>query len=118
MALVTGSVHQSLELQEVLENVVEAMCRYIDAAEHVSIFLVEGDEAVMKAHWGYPDWFANRVARIPYPNDFTWKTIIGRRPIYCADVDKDRVICAAGREVGPNAMQACHCTVMVIPWAV
>ncbi len=103
MALITGSVHRCLGLQEVLENVVEAMCRYIDVVEHAAIFLVEGDEAVMKAHWGYPDWFVNRVARIPYPNGLTWKAIIEKKPIYCADADKVGLIGAAGSEAGAKS---------------
>jgi diguanylate cyclase (GGDEF)-like protein/PAS domain S-box-containing protein len=103
IALVTGSIHRSSELQEVLEIAVEAMCQYVDVVEHVSIFLVEGSEAVMRAHGGYPDWFVNRTERIPYPKDFAWRAIIERMPIYCADVDSDTVIGPAGREVGTKS---------------
>jgi len=103
ISAVTRSVHQSIELQEVLENAVDAMSKNISGVEHVAIHLVEGEEAVIKAHRGHPDWFVERVRRIPYPKGFTWKTIIEGKPRYCPDVDQDTVIGPAGREVGTKS---------------
>src|ERR1700757_563964 len=103
ISTVTRSVHQSINLQDVLENAVEAMSKNIDRVDNVGIFLVEGEEAVMKANRGYPDWFIERVRRIPHLRGFTWKTIIEGKPLYCADVDKDTVIGPAGREVGTKS---------------
>lgn len=100
---VTQEVHQSLNLQDVLENAVEAMSKNIDVVGHVGIHLVEGEEAVMKAHRGHPDWFVERVKRLPYPKGFTWKTIIDGKPRYCPDVDQDTLIGPAGREVGTKS---------------
>ncbi len=100
---VTRSVHQSINLQEVLENAVEVMSRNIESVDNVSIYMVELNEAVMKAHRGYPDWFIERVRRIPYPKGFTWKTIIEGKPRYCADVDQDTIIGPAGREMGTKS---------------
>lgn len=103
ISTVTRSIHQSINLEEVLENAVEAMNKNIDGVDNISIYLVEGEEAVMKANRGYPDWFIKRVSRIPYPKGFTWKTIIEGRPRYVADVDQDTVIGPAGREVGTKS---------------
>lgn len=100
---VTRSIHQSINLQDVLENAVESMSKNIDEADNVSIYMVEGQEAVIKAYRGYPEWFINRVRTIPYPKGFTWKAIIEGRPIYCTDVDKDTVIGPAGREMGTKS---------------
>jgi PAS domain S-box-containing protein len=100
ISAVTRSVHQSINLQDVLENAVESMSQNIDEVQHVAIYLVEGEEAVLKAYRGYPDWFVERVSRIPYPKDFTWKTIIEGKPRYCSDVDNDTVIGRVGREIG------------------
>ncbi len=97
---VTRSVHQSINLQEVLENAVESMSKNIDKVQHAAIYLVESNEAVMKAHRGYLDWFVRRVGRIPYPKGLTWKTIIEGKTRYCADVDQDNSIGPAGREAG------------------
>ncbi|MBI2485826.1 MAG: GAF domain-containing protein, partial [Deltaproteobacteria bacterium] len=103
ISTVTRSVHQSINLQEVLENAVEAMSKNIDGADHVAIYLAEGEEAVLRAYRGHPDWFIERVRRIPYPKGFTWKTIIEGKPRYCPDVDQDTFIGPAGREVGTKS---------------
>jgi len=97
---VTQNVHQSINLQEVLENAVEAMSKNIDGVDKVSIYLVEDEVAVLKAYRGYPDSFIKQVGRVPYPKDFTWKAIIEGKPIFCTDVNKDAVIGPSGLEVG------------------
>ncbi|HEX3035507.1 MAG TPA: PAS domain S-box protein [Thermodesulfobacteriota bacterium] len=96
-------VHRSINLQDVLENAVEFMHQNIDEAHNVSIYFVEGKEAVIKASRGYPGWFIDRVGRIPYPRGLTWKTIIEGKPLYCSDTDQDNVIGPAGREVGTKS---------------
>lgn len=98
--LVTKSVHRSLNLQEVLENAVDAMSKYINGVDNVSIYLVEGEAAVLKSFRSYSDRFFNRFRRIPYPKGFTWKTIIEGKAMYCADVEHDSVIGKAGVEAG------------------
>ncbi len=100
---VTQAVHKSINLQDVLENAVETMSKNIDGVDNVSIYLVEGEEAVLKAHKGYPDWFIKRAERIPYPKGFTWKTIIEGKPRYVADAEEDTVIGPAGRELGTKS---------------
>ncbi|MGH7799530.1 MAG: GAF domain-containing protein, partial [Thermodesulfobacteriota bacterium] len=111
ISTVTQSVHQSINLQEVMENAVEAKSKNMDGVNNVCNYLIEGEEAdstgspqaVMKAYRGYPDWFIERVSRIPYPKGFTWKTIIEGKPRYVADVDQDTVIGPAGREMGTKS---------------
>ena len=97
---IANSVHQSINLQEVFENAVEAMIKKIDFVEYVGIHMAEDDIAVMVAHRGHPKWFVDRVKRIPYPKGFTWATIIEGKLRYCPDVDKDKNIGPAGKEVG------------------
>jgi Nif-specific regulatory protein len=97
---VTRSVHQSINLQDVLENAVGSISSNIDKVDNVAILLVEGENAVIKAYKGFPDWFIDRARRIPYPKGFTWKTIMEGKPIYCADTDEDIVIDSRGREAG------------------
>ncbi|MFQ5786975.1 MAG: histidine kinase dimerization/phosphoacceptor domain -containing protein, partial [Thermodesulfobacteriota bacterium] len=101
--IVTRSVHQSIDLQEVLENAVDAMSKNIDGVDNVSIFLVEREEAVLKSYRGYTERAINRLKRIPYAEGFTWKTIIEEKPRYVADVDKDSVIGTAGKEFGTKS---------------
>src|SRR5581483_2697937 len=97
---VTRSVHQSLNLQDVLENAAEAMSRNIDKADTIGIYLVEGGEAVLKAYRGFDERYIERAGRILYPRGLTWKTIIEGKPIYCPDVDQDTAIGPAGRDAG------------------
>ncbi|MGE5445851.1 MAG: GAF domain-containing protein [Ignavibacteriales bacterium] len=103
ISAVTQSVHKSINLEEVLENTAQAIIKNIPKVKHISIYLVEGEEAVLKAYRGYPKWFIERVRRIPYPKGFTWKTIMDGKPRYCADVDKDEFIGPAGREAGTKS---------------
>ncbi len=100
IGIVTRTVHQTINLQEVLENAVQALSENIDKAQHVSIYMVEGGDAVMKAYRGYPGWFVERVKSIPYPTGLTWKIITDGKPRYCPDVDHDETIGPAAREAG------------------
>ncbi|NIP30916.1 MAG: PAS domain S-box protein [Candidatus Dadabacteria bacterium] len=100
---IAQSVHRSISLIDVLENAVDAVISKLNIIEHISIFLVEGQEAVLKAHRGHPDWFVERIKRIPSPMGLTWKTIIDKKPLYCPDVDKDELMGPAGKEVGAKS---------------
>jgi PAS domain S-box-containing protein len=103
ISTVTRNVHQSINLQDVLENAVEAMNKNIDRVDKVSIYLVEGEDAVLMAHRGYTDQYIKRAGRISYPRGTTWKTIIEGKPRYVADADRDAVIGPAGREMGTKS---------------
>jgi formate hydrogenlyase transcriptional activator len=100
ISTVTSSVHRSINLEEVLENAVEAMSKNIDKVQHLAIYLIEGEEAVIKAYRGFPDRLIERVGRIPYPKGNIWKTIIEGKSIYCVDTDQDTAISTAGKEAG------------------
>ncbi|MGH7791879.1 MAG: PAS domain S-box protein, partial [Thermodesulfobacteriota bacterium] len=100
---VIESVHKSIHLKDVLENAVDAMIKNIEDVDNVFISLVEGKEAVLKAYRGYPTWFIERVRKIPYPSDTTWKTVLEGKPRYVPDVEQDTVLGPAGREVGTKS---------------
>ena len=106
VSTVTRAVHKSIDLVEVLENAVEVMSRNIDVVEHVAIYFVENEYAVMKAHRGYPDWFLKIITRIPKPKGFTWECINKGEVIFCPDVETDGVIGPAGKEVGTKSYMA------------
>jgi len=100
LSTVTQSIHRSIDLQEVLVNAVEAMSENIDVVEHVSIYFVEGKEAVLQTQRGFPEGYIEKLKRIPHPKGFTWNTILAGKTRYCTDVDKDTVIGPAVREAG------------------
>jgi len=100
---VMSSAHRSIDLQEVMENAIDALRENIKAIEHLGIYVVEGEHAVLRAQRGLPNWFYKKVRRIPYPKGFIWSTIIEGKPRYVPDVDKDDVIGAAGRKFGTKS---------------
>jgi len=103
LRLVSDSVHRSLDLGEVIENAVDSMNKYIEAAENVSIYMVEGDKAILKSYRGYPDKLIKGLLEIPRAKGFTWKTIISGKPLYCADVDIDPYIGLKGKQIGTKS---------------
>ena len=98
--VVTQGVHRSIDLQTVLDNSIEAMVSNIDKMDTVSIYLVEGEDAVLKAHHGFTSDYRERAGRIPYPKGGTWKSIIDAAPRYVPDADKDNTMGQAGRDMG------------------
>jgi PAS domain S-box-containing protein len=100
---VTASIHSSIDLHQVLENAVQALNKNVDGADNVCIYFVEGNEAVLQAHCGCPDWFIENTRRIPYQKGYTWKTIKYGELFYCPDAEKDKVIGPAGKKVGTKS---------------
>ena len=100
---VSKLVHGSINLEEVLDNAVEALSVNIIKAQNVSIYLVEGDNAVLKSYRGYKEDFLKKVAVIPYKKGITWKAILDKKPIYCDDSENDVVLGEAGKEMGTKS---------------
>lgn len=97
---VTQIVHSSINLQEVFENAAGSMSENLDVVDSVAIYMVEGKEAVLKAHRGLSNSFLKRAATISYPKGLTWRTIQEGKPRYCAETDKDEYIGPAGKKEG------------------
>jgi formate hydrogenlyase transcriptional activator len=97
---VAHSVHQSTNLQAVLDNAVEAMRTYIERIDAIEIYLVEEEAAVLKAHSGLQDGLIEQIQRLPSPQGYTWKVIRDGKPRYCADVDEDPFIHPSARAFG------------------
>jgi len=94
------SIYQSIDLQEVLENAVESLSNSIERLDIAAIYMVEGKEAVLKSHRGFSKKYIKKAGIVPYPKGATWKAINYGKPIYVPDVDKDKDIGPAGRELG------------------
>ncbi|HVY54328.1 MAG TPA: GAF domain-containing protein, partial [Thermodesulfobacteriota bacterium] len=101
--IVTQKVHGSLNLNDVIDSAVDVMSKHIENAQNVSIYMVEGDNAVLKSYRGYPDDLMKGLASIPRPRGFTWKTILESRPQYCPDTDFDTVMGPLGRKLGTKS---------------
>ena len=103
IGIVTRTVHRSIDLQVVVNNAVTALNQNMDVAKNVCIYLVEGGEAVMYAHRGYPDWFVERLKVLKFPRGFTWRTIIKGKTIYVPDTRDDKVTGPAGKQLGTKS---------------
>jgi two-component sensor histidine kinase len=101
--IITQKVHGSLNLNDVIDSAVDTMSKHVENAQNVSIYMVEDDSAILKSYRGYPDNYMEKLAAIPYPKGFTWKTILESKPCYCPDVDRDTVIGPLGRELGTKS---------------
>lgn len=101
--IITQKVHGSLDLNDVIDSAVDTMSKHVENAQNVSIYMVEDDSAILKSYRGYPDNYMEKLAAIPYPKGFTWKTILESKPCYCPDVDRDTVIGPLGRELGTKS---------------
>jgi len=100
---IAKSVHQSIELQDVLENAVQSLRENVYNVDIAGVYLIEGTNAVLRAYRGFDKQYIEGASIIPYPKGFTWKTIIEKRVIYCPDVENDTVIGKAGRKLGTKS---------------
>jgi PAS domain S-box-containing protein len=97
---ITESIHRSIDLPDILENAVESMWKNIENADQVAVFLVEGENAVLKAQRGFPDWFVEKVRILTPPEGFIWRTLREKKPLFCPDADRDTIIGDSERSAG------------------
>lgn len=97
---IAENVHKSINIEEVMENSVNAMCKYMHSAEQVSIFMVEDDNAVLKTFHGKPEWNHQKKYKIPRVNGITWKTVIDSKPKLINDLEKECEMEAVFKEYG------------------
>ena len=83
-----------------MDNTAEAINNSIDVVDKVSIYLVEGREALIKAHSGAPNWYVEKVDCIPFGTGCTWNTITSGDLNYCSDTDSDNLVGPAGILLG------------------
>ncbi len=93
-------IHKSINVKDVLDNTAEAINNSIDVVDKVSIYLVEGREALIKAHSGAPNWYVEKVDCIPFGTGCTWNTITSGDLNYCSDTDNDNLVGPAGILLG------------------
>ncbi|MER3445536.1 MAG: hypothetical protein C4291_01275 [Candidatus Dadabacteria bacterium] len=83
-----------------MENTVQVTIRNMPKIKYISIFLVEGEEAVLKTHSGLPDWFVERIRQISRSKNPIWNVITEGKPVYVTDIGKDTVIDPILKELG------------------
>ncbi len=89
---ISSSVHQSISLDKVLETTVQSLSENLRYLHLISIYLIENNCLILKAHRGLPDWLVDIAKNIPYPNGYMWKTITAGVTRYSPDAKKEKVI--------------------------
>lgn len=97
---IAARVHSSVDFDEVLRLTSNGMRQNIKKADFFAVYLVEGNEAVMKTAYGHDESILKKVERIPYPKGFTWGTIIDGKTRLIPDTDQDDALGPAGRQAG------------------
>ena len=99
---VTKAVHQSINLQDVLDNAVQTMSENIDSAKHVDIYFAD-KYAELKAWKGYDDSYVNEVRSLPQGVGIVWRTVLENRHIYVPDADGDEYLTSSMKEAGTKS---------------
>jgi signal transduction histidine kinase len=89
---ISTNIHQSISLDKVLEKTVQSLSENLHYLHFISIYLIENNCLVLKAHSGLPDWLVDIAKSIPYPNGYIWKTITAGVTRYSPDAKKEEVI--------------------------
>lgn len=100
IANITSSIHQSIELNQVLRNITEALVNNVEGVQYAAVYMLEGEDIVLKVHNSLPDWFTKRLQKVSNKKGFISKTINKGHLIYVPDVDQDNVIGPAGKKLG------------------
>jgi len=100
---ISSGIHKSLNMQEIMESSVDLISTNIERANNVAIYSMEDNFAVLKSYRGYPEWFINKVRKIPYPKGFTWQTAIEKKARFVNDIENDKAIGQSGRDVGTRS---------------
>jgi len=86
ISAITKSLSETMELDDVLENTAELIRQNVEGVNYLSVYIVEGRVAVLKASRGYPEWLVDRIKRIPYPSGNIWKTIKQKKIRYSKEL--------------------------------
>jgi signal transduction histidine kinase len=100
---ITGSVHGSVDLREVLSNAVKSIKENMPGVDFIGVFMIEDKNAVLMADSGYPEDVYEKIKVIPYPKGLTWKTVEEGKTMYCPDAENDTTIGQAGRALGTKS---------------
>ncbi len=98
---ISNAVHQSLNLQHIYDIALD-MATTLQDVDLAFIYLVNGNrnEAVLQAHRNLTEDYIRRAGRIPYPKATTWKVLNSGQVLNIKDIQKDKDIGPAGKDLG------------------
>lgn len=98
---ISNAVHQSFDLQHIYNTALDIATTLQDV-DLAFIYLISEDrkEAVLQAHRNLTEDYIRRAGRIPYPKGTTWKVLNSGQMLNIKDIQKDKDIGPAGKDLG------------------
>jgi len=98
---ISNVVHQSFDLQHIYNTALDIATTLQDV-DLAFIYLISEDrkEAVLQAHRNLTEDYIRRAGRIPYPKGTTWKVLNSGQMLNIKDIQKDKDIGPAGKDLG------------------
>jgi len=98
---ITDAVHQSFDLQHVYNTALD-MATTLQDVDIAFIYMISEDrkEAILQAHRNLTEDYIHRAGRIPYPKATTWKVLNSGQVLNIKDIQKDKDIGPAGKDLG------------------
>lgn len=103
---ISADIHKSLDIQTILDDSVRLIVSRVKRADNALVSLIKGDFAVIKTQKGYPDWFIDRIKKLPRVRSIIWKVLNDGKSVYQSNVSQDKYIGPAGRELGTKSYAA------------
>ncbi|MGH7884371.1 MAG: GAF domain-containing protein, partial [Thermodesulfobacteriota bacterium] len=99
LSQITRIVHRSVDFDEIIGLALEQLKNGVELVDHIGVYLVEENYAVLKAFKGFNEEYLKRASKIPYPVGGTWKTIIEQKPIFVSDTESSDIVGPAGKKL-------------------
>jgi GAF domain-containing protein/DNA-binding CsgD family transcriptional regulator len=98
---ITSAVHESFDLHHTY-NVALDMVLTLKDVDMAFIYLISEDrkEAVLQAHRNLTEAYLSKASIIPYPKGITWKLLSAGQVFNVEDIQKDKDVGPAGKEMG------------------
>jgi len=98
---ITSAVHQSFDLRHIYNTALDMVLTLHDV-DMAFIYLISEDrnEAVLQAHRNLTEDYIRRAGRIAYPKGTTWKVINSGKVFNIEDIQKDKDVGPAGKDMG------------------
>jgi DNA-binding CsgD family transcriptional regulator/putative methionine-R-sulfoxide reductase with GAF domain len=98
---ISNAVHQSFDLHHIYNIALDSVMTLHDV-NMAFIYMINEDrkEAVLQAHRNLTEDYIHRAGRIPYPKGVTWKVLSSGQVLNIEDIQKDKDIGPAGKDMG------------------
>jgi len=98
---ITSAVHQSFDLHYIYNTALDMVLTLKDV-DMAFIYMISKDrkEVVLEAYRNLPEDYLSRASRIPSPKGVTWKLINSGRVFNIEDIQNDKDVGAAGKNMG------------------